>query len=149
MLYDHTYHNVTTDHEMPFLFLGQGPRQHGFLGSQEPIDFEKMVPGTHQFLTKHFMRMGISKFESDLIIIMKSFISDPEQVGITIFQSYIHLKIHFLLFLEYILWQVILWNLSGSVGAKSPQKRGHCCLTPIPGFENQPNWQITKSFQNH
>ena len=34
------------------IVLRQGPRQHGFLGSEEPIDFEKWVPGTHQFLTK-------------------------------------------------------------------------------------------------
>ena len=32
---------------------------------------------------------------------------------------------------EYILWCDILWSLSGSGGARSPQKRGHCrCLLP-------------------
>ena len=66
-----------------------------------------------------------------IIIIMKSFISDPEQVRVTFFQSYIHYRYKKLFFtvFEYILWD-ILWSLSGSVGAKSPQKRGYCCLTP-------------------
>ena len=32
--------------------LKVGPRQHGVLGSQEPIDFKKCIPGTHQFLMK-------------------------------------------------------------------------------------------------
>ena len=74
---------------------------------------------------------------------MKSFISDPEQVRITFFN---HTDIHTWIF-EYILWCDILWSLSGSGGARSPQKRGHCCQTPIQGFENQPIWQISKSFQ--
>ena len=30
----------------------QGPLHHGFLGSWEPINFEKWVPGTHQFVIK-------------------------------------------------------------------------------------------------
>ena len=39
----------------------------------------------------------------------------------------------------------ILWSLSGSVGAKSPQKRGHCCLTPIDTlYIYKDIWLITR-----
>ena len=44
-----------------------------------------------------------------IIIIMKSFISDPEQVRVTFFQSYIHYRYKKLFFtvFEYILWDIL------------------------------------------
>ena len=42
--------NITSFFIVQNLF--RGPRQHGFLGFLETINFEKWVPGTHQFLTK-------------------------------------------------------------------------------------------------
>ena len=44
-----------------------------------------------------------------IMIIMKSFISDPEQVRVTFFQSYIHYRYKKLFFtvFEYILWDIL------------------------------------------
>ena len=68
------------------------------------------------------------------MIIIKSFILEQEQDRMTFFQLYVlylHGRYNFLSTCQ---GEGILWSLSRSKGARSPQKRRYCCLTPKASY---------------